>query len=269
VGAEFLELSGLLAVFFSGVLIRHYHMYNISKASSTAFSHLISTLAFLSENFIYIYLGVSVIAYSDVLCWDWGWILASFGAQIVARACNTFPLCFLANCFRLKPIPFKYMVVIWFSGLRGAIAFALALNATSSKPEHAAIIRSATLFSVLFTTVVFSMLTGPLVRILGLAGVEPNRGMETEHSPLIPNARRRSIRDTWVGFDEKHLKPIFGGNPRTTDDSSPYMSIPRRERGLDLSELNDESEPNELSFVNRKSSTNPKSSSTTGEESYA
>ena len=186
--ADLCELSGLLAVFFSGVFIRHYHMYNVSKASSFAFKHLLSTIAFLSENFIYLYLGISVMACTSLVSlnfrpvmlflmvttvkmvrkltdtdsfkWDWGFILANFGVCLVARALNTFPLCTLANlCGRKTKILPKDMVVIWFSGLRGAIAFALALNVTTTEnPEHAAIIKSSTLFTVLFTTVVRSNL---------------------------------------------------------------------------------------------------------------
>lgn len=59
---EFFSLSGHLAVFFSGAFIRHYHMYNISRASATTFKHLLSTFSFLAENFIFIYLGVSLFA---------------------------------------------------------------------------------------------------------------------------------------------------------------------------------------------------------------
>jgi sodium/hydrogen exchanger 8 len=151
-------LSGLLAVFFSGVFIRHYHLYNISKASAFAFKYLLSTLSFLAENFIYLYLGISFVAYTNVFQWDWYFIFANFIACLLGRALNIFPLCFLANKFpftrQQQQIPFSYMIVIWFSGLRGAIAFALALNVTTSNPAHAAIIKSSTLFTVLFTTVV-------------------------------------------------------------------------------------------------------------------
>uniref|UniRef100_K3WWY0 Cation/H+ exchanger domain-containing protein n=1 Tax=Globisporangium ultimum (strain ATCC 200006 / CBS 805.95 / DAOM BR144) TaxID=431595 RepID=K3WWY0_GLOUD len=67
----------------------------------------------------------------------------------------TFPLCYVANLWRSHAIPFKYMFVIWYSGLRGAVAFALSLNVKSvSGSNHAAIIRSATIFTVLTTTIV-------------------------------------------------------------------------------------------------------------------
>ena len=55
-------LSGIVSLFFSGVLMSHYHLYSISTASATALIHLLSTLAFLAENFIFLYLGVSVVA---------------------------------------------------------------------------------------------------------------------------------------------------------------------------------------------------------------
>ncbi|POM66997.1 Sodium/hydrogen exchanger 3, partial [Phytophthora palmivora] len=228
--ADLFELSGLLAVFFSGVFIRHYHMYNISKASAFAFKQLLSTMAFLAENFIYLYLGLSVFAYRDSFVWDWGFVFANVGACLLARAFNTFPLCFLANFGRSEQqkIPFKYQIVIWFSGLRGAIAFALVLNVTTGNPIHAAILKSSTLFLVLFTTVFFGMATGPLLRVLRLTGdppIELEAGTSEENleerqhllrTSLSPPGSQ-SVHSRWVELDEKYLKPIFGGNPRPKD----------------------------------------------------
>lgn len=135
----------------------HYHLYTISRASATALTHLLSTLAFLAENFIFLYLGISVVVYSDLLVWDWRFCILNLCLCLVARAMNTFPLCFLANLKREHPVPFEYQIVLWFSGLRGAIAFALALKVQTHSPAHAGIIRSATLFTVITTTLVRSV----------------------------------------------------------------------------------------------------------------
>lgn len=67
---EFFRLSGHLAVFFSGAFIRHYHLYSISRASATTFRHLLSTISFLSENFLFLYLGVSLFACTYALLTD-------------------------------------------------------------------------------------------------------------------------------------------------------------------------------------------------------
>ena len=219
-------------------------MYNISETSAFAFKQLLSTMAFLAENFIYLYLGLSVFAYQDSLVWDWGFILATFGVCLVARAFNTFPLCFLANCKRTKQqkIPFKYMVVIWFSGLRGAIAFALVLNVSTGNPVHAAILKSSTLFLALFTTVFFGMATGPLLRVLKLTGdleqdvstredidaVDASAENEALVSAPLSPPDSWSVHSRWIELDEKYLKPIFGGKPRPSRkdaDQATYASI--------------------------------------------
>lgn len=44
---------------------------------------------------------------------------------LIGRVANIFPLSYLANFGRKQKIPFKMQVVMWFAGLRGAIAFAL------------------------------------------------------------------------------------------------------------------------------------------------
>jgi sodium/hydrogen exchanger 8 len=253
--ADLFELSGILAVFFSGVFIRHYHMYNISKGSAFAFTHLLSTIAFLAENFIYLYLGISLIAYRQSFVWNWPFVLASFGACLVARAFNTFPLCSVANLSRSprSKIPFKHQFVIWFSGLRGAIAFALALNVKTNDPNHAAIIKSSTLLIVLFTTVFLGMATGPLLACLRLTGdndaniasekgTHPINGengwgsTDTEQQPLLSDLvatppGSRSIHTSWIQIDEQYLKPVFGGRPRGPS----FSSVSQWKPGDDLS----------------------------------
>ncbi|CAK4088539.1 unnamed protein product [Aphanomyces euteiches] len=230
-------LSGIVALFFSGVLMSHYHLTTISQESATALKHLLSTLAFLAENFIFLYLGVSVVAYSGAFKWDWAFIAWQMLILLVARACNTFPLCTLANCGRKEQIPFSFMVVIWFSGLRGAIAFALALNIWTINGDHAGVIKSSTLFTVMSTTLVFGMLTGPLLTSLGLVKVSKSAPLslrpeavklldemdqnDNEHgfeeSPPSPqharerlNASNQGMHGLWTSVDEKYLMPLFG-----------------------------------------------------------
>lgn len=154
--ADLVGMSGIVALFFSGVLMSHYHLYNIADESATALRHLLTTSSFMAENFVFIYMGMSVVAYSGYFTWDWGFILANLVACLLGRMLNTFPMCMLANLCRSEDnkIPWSYMVVIWFAGLRGAIAFALALNVYTPNRVHASVIQSTTLFTVMFTTLV-------------------------------------------------------------------------------------------------------------------
>jgi NhaP-type Na+/H+ or K+/H+ antiporter len=47
---------------------------------------------------------------------------------LVARACNVFPILFLNNAVSAVKVPLAHQFVVWFSGFRGALAFALAVT---------------------------------------------------------------------------------------------------------------------------------------------
>ncbi|CAH0493952.1 unnamed protein product [Peronospora farinosa] len=242
--ADLVGMSGIVALFFSGVLMSHYHLYNIADESATALQHLLTTSSFMADNFVFIYMGMSVVAYSGYFTWDWGFILANMVACVFGRMLNTFPMCMLANLCRSEDnkIPWSYMVVIWFAGLRGAIAFALALNVYTPNRVHASIIQSTTLFTVMFTTLVFGMGTRPLLRYFGLTSTqEEDRELDDEDAnqrllsgdeehdadtsfrPIAQSPSRQSIsgiHGIWERLDENYLKPLFGGQPREKQHQS-------------------------------------------------
>ncbi|GLD92767.1 hypothetical protein PINS_up001346 [Pythium insidiosum] len=242
VAADLAGLSGIVALFFSGVLMSHYHLHTVSDESATALRHLLSTAAFVAENFVFIYLGMSVVAYSGYFTWDWAFIFCNLIACLVARMLSTFPLCVIANVGRRQKIPWSYMVVIWFAGLRGAIAFALALNVWTPNETHTGVIQSTTLFTVMFTTVFLGTGTSPLLRHFNLASREGSDNVEFDEAneSLLPvdeddepraqiphrrfeddeegrwrgRSRRSGVHRMWERLDEKYLKPLFGGQPR-------------------------------------------------------
>ena len=62
--------------------------------------------------------------------WDLTFSIVAFVGCLVGRALDIFPLSFVANLCRERSnkISAKMQVVLWFAGLRGAIAFALSEN---------------------------------------------------------------------------------------------------------------------------------------------
>jgi sodium/hydrogen exchanger 8 len=83
----------------------------------------------------------------------------------VGRAANIFPLAFLVNRFREHQITRKMMFIMWFSGLRGAISYALSLHLDFSDETRHVII-TTTLIIVLFTTLIFGGSTMPLLKFM-------------------------------------------------------------------------------------------------------
>lgn len=71
-------------------------------------------------------LGLSVFALP--VDYNFGLIVFSFIFCFMARALHVYPLSFLLNCRREVPIKRNQQHMLCFSGLRGAIAFALSLS---------------------------------------------------------------------------------------------------------------------------------------------
>lgn len=63
----------------------------------------------------------------------WAFLVISLVALAASRALNVYPMAALINFMRPKDvaIPRTHMHMMWFSGLRGAIAFALSLSAAA------------------------------------------------------------------------------------------------------------------------------------------
>lgn len=130
-------------------------------------------------------------------------------------------------------------VMMWLSGLRGAIAFALAMN----MPETNRALITTTLFIVVVTTLVFGGATAPLLHALGLVTSHDGHSHSALDMPLLsgqsfhdllavsqlgPSAgSRRSIHSSFKWLDTHYLKPLFGGQ------RYPEQQIARSISGLD------------------------------------
>ncbi|KAK7824140.1 sodium/hydrogen exchanger 6, partial [Quercus suber] len=151
--AEGVGLSGIVSILFTGIVMKHYTYSNLSEKSqqfAQAFFHLLSSLA---ETFVFIYMGFDIAmeqhSWSHV-----GFIFFSILFIVVARAVNVFSCGYLVNLVRPahRQIPAKHQKALWYSGLRGAMAFALALQSVHDLPEgHGQTIFTATTAIVVLT----------------------------------------------------------------------------------------------------------------------
>ncbi|KAF8782823.1 Sodium/hydrogen exchanger 8 like protein [Argiope bruennichi] len=96
---------------------------------------------------------------------------------LIARAINVFPLSITVNFFRVHEITPKMMFIMWYSAIRGAVAFALALRFDFEEEKRNVII-TTTLVIVLITTIVFGGSTMPLLKPVCLLflSVPPEEG---------------------------------------------------------------------------------------------
>ncbi|KAJ6413874.1 hypothetical protein OIU84_006642 [Salix udensis] len=256
--AELFYLSGILTVFFCGIVMSHYTWHNVTESSRVTTKHAFATLSFVAETFIFLYVGMDAL---DIEKWRFvsdspGTSVAVssilLGLVMVGRAAFVFPLSFLSNLAKKSPnekISFKQQFIIWWAGLmRGAVSMALAYNRfTSAGHTHLrgnAIMITSTITIVLFSTVLFGLMTKPLIKILLPHPKQQSRSMTISSDPTTPKSftvpllgeaqdslddlggqdigRPSSIRALlttpthtvhryWRKFDNAFMRPLFGG----------------------------------------------------------
>jgi len=94
------------------------------------------TLAFIAETCVFAYLGLAIFSFKHQV--ELSFVIWAIVLCLIGRACNIFPLAFLVNKFREHKINNKMQFIMWFSGLRGAISYALSLhlNLDSQEKRH-------------------------------------------------------------------------------------------------------------------------------------
>ncbi|TVU09997.1 hypothetical protein EJB05_43499 [Eragrostis curvula] len=151
--AEGLGLSGIVSILFTGIVMKRYTFCNLSEDSqrfTARFFHLLSSLA---EAFVFIYMGFDIAM--ERQSWSHiGFIFFSIIFILLARAANVFSCAYILNLSRPPrcQIPRQYQLALWYSGLRGAMAFALALQSVHDLPDgHGETIVTATTSIVVLT----------------------------------------------------------------------------------------------------------------------
>ncbi|KAI5222320.1 Sodium/Hydrogen Exchanger 9 [Manis pentadactyla] len=209
--AEAAGLTGIVAVLFCGVTQAHYTYNNLSLDSKMRTKQLFEFMNFLAENVIFCYMGLALFTFQNHI-FNALFILGAFLAIFIARACNIYPLSFLLNLGRKQKIPWNFQHMMMFSGLRGAIAFALAIRDTDSQPKQ--MMFTTTLLLVFFTVWVFGGGTTPMLTWLQIrVGVDLDEELKEEPSShQDANSLDKSTTKTesawlfrmWYSFDHKY-----------------------------------------------------------------
>ncbi|XP_016679182.1 sodium/hydrogen exchanger 2 isoform X1 [Gossypium hirsutum] len=251
--AELFYLSGILTVFFCGIVMSHYTWHNVTESSRVTTKHTFATLSFVAETFIFLYVGMDAL---DISTWRvndrprTSLMVSSILLALVmaGRAAFVFPLSYLANLSNKSSsenISFREQIIIWWAGLmRGAVSMALAykqvMELGQTELRKNAVMITSTITVVLFSTVVFGIMTKPLIRVL-LPHPKITTSMLSEAStpksstmPFLGSAdnsfddnlgaahRPSSIRELlatpthtvhryWRKFDNAFMRPVFGG----------------------------------------------------------
>ncbi|KAK6804862.1 hypothetical protein RDI58_002646 [Solanum bulbocastanum] len=254
--AELFYLSGILTVFFCGIVMSHYTWHNVTESSRVTTRHAFATLSFLAETFLFLYVGMDALDIEK-----WKFVSGRPGLSIsvssilmvlilLGRAAFVFPLSFLSNLMKKsseEKITFRQQVIIWWAGLmRGAVSMALAYNKFTrgghTQLQDNAIMITSTITIVLFSTMVFGLMTKPLISLLlpphrqlsivssgantpksliaPLLGSREDSEVDDLNVPDLPHppslrmlltAPSHKVHRYWRKFDDAFMRPMFGG----------------------------------------------------------
>ena len=170
-----IHMSGIVSLLFCGICLKHYAYHNMSRRTQLSTKFVFQATAQLSENFIFIYLGLSLFT-DDKLEYKPLFILITVGGICAARWCAVFPLSKLINAISryrqrrrgeevVEELPYPHQAMIYWAGLRGAVGVALAAGLTGNNGDT---LRATVLVVVVLTVIIFGGTTARMLEILGI-----------------------------------------------------------------------------------------------------
>ena len=166
--ADGLELSGIVAILTNGIVLNYYGTPNVNEQSRQVIKMTVESLAYTTETMVFIFLGIGVFTFSDkydkVSVGTLFWALINLN---IARYLNVWVTSWICNMYRSEKskIGGKQKFVMWIAGLRGAMAYALAME-SSQNPifDHGEAGNSGDV--MLVVTILYSLFT-----ILGISSI--------------------------------------------------------------------------------------------------
>jgi sodium/hydrogen exchanger-like protein 6/7 len=228
--------------------MKHYAYLNMSRRTQLTTKFVFQVTAQLSENFIFIYLGLSLFT-DEKLEFKPLFILVTVAGICAARWCAVFPLARILNAvirYRQRRIgqeagdelPYSYQAMIFWAGLRGAVGVALAAGLSGTNGD---ILRATVLVVVVLTVIIFGGTTARMLEILSIrTGVVEEIDSDDEFDIEVVHGGTYSARKgqgfghtpraNQNGFALSDVNDSYssGAADRRSPPSRPHMSASRR-----------------------------------------
>jgi monovalent cation:H+ antiporter, CPA1 family len=162
--AEHYGFSGVLAALTAGLVVGNYRPSGaISESGRQALETFWEFVAFIANSLIFILIGVQEAQQHFIGLWLP--VLVAIALVTLGRAVAIYPLCALFARGRLR-LESRHQHILFWGGLRGALALALSLALPEDLPHHDAII-TITFAVVAFSVFAQGLSITPLLRRLG------------------------------------------------------------------------------------------------------
>jgi solute carrier family 9 (sodium/hydrogen exchanger), member 6/7 len=254
--SEAIGFTGIVAVLFCGIIQAHYTYNNLSEKSKSWTRDFFELLNFMAENFVFVYIGVSVFTFQQHL-WNPTFIVCALFSCLIARAFHVYSLSALINLTPSRQgkerIPGNVQHMLVFCGLRGAMAFSLAIRNVATPSGR--LFLTTTLVIVMVTVILSGGLTIPMLQCLKIklnlgsrhvAGASHTRNQKqittveeednddtSSLTDLTPTVRIKTdpksksfVGNLWRNWDRTFMKPFFTHSGPLLSETLPQCCIP-------------------------------------------
>ncbi len=184
--SEELGGSGVIAMVVAGLILGNFgSRVGMDPRTSAIVVEFWEFVAFFVNSIVFLLIGNQI--RFDRLAEN-GWrallpVAVTIVGMVLARLLYIYVLSFFSNRISPSQISLPEQTVLWWGGLRGAVAIALALSVPSVYPDRSVII-SGVLGAVLFTLLVQGLTIQPLVARLNLSSVS-DQSIKQEYREAI------------------------------------------------------------------------------------
>lgn len=162
--AERFHLSGVLATLTAGLILGNLGLKgSISERGKEALTSFWEYAAFVANSFVFLLIGIREAHQNFVAVWAPAAI--AIALVTLGRAVAVYPCCAVFRWSRLR-VAANHQHILFWGGLRGALALALALALPEAVPQRDLVI-AITFVVVAFSVFVQGLTIPPLLRALG------------------------------------------------------------------------------------------------------
>ncbi|KAI1432347.1 Sodium/hydrogen exchanger family-domain-containing protein [Xylaria sp. CBS 124048] len=235
--SQAVRMSGIVSLLFCGITLKHYAYFNMSRRTQLSTKYFFQIMAQLSENFIFIYLGLSLFTDKD-LQFQPLLVIVTVASVCAARWVTVFPLSKAINWYHhyrarrqgrevSDELPYSYQAMLFWAGLRGAVGVALAALLTG---DNSYALKATVLVVVVLTVIIFGGSTARMLEILGIrTGVVEEADSDDEFDiEAAPAGSYYKRSGTHLGFNPR---PRNGSVRMERMDSTHDRRNPGPERG--------------------------------------
>jgi NhaP-type Na+/H+ or K+/H+ antiporter len=169
---EEINSSGIIAVVITGMILGNYGKSKFSPKVKHLLREIWEYLSFVANSLVFLMVGISFGL--NILLDSWQQIVVSYLIVTLGRAAAVYSIGILHNSFNKEnAVPFKWLHVLWWGGMRGALPIAVISFLLLENPEIAVTMQPfeevvvANVIGVVFLSLIINGLTiRPLISLL-------------------------------------------------------------------------------------------------------